>query len=45
MLVIKKIDINGLERKDYLVGISEEKLMKEGVECILNNSVREDFLC
>ncbi len=44
-LFIKKIDINGLERKDYLVGISEEKLMKEGVECILNNSVREDFLC
>ena len=43
-LFIKKIIINNIERKDYLIGISEDVLMKDGVECILNYSVREDFL-
>ncbi len=43
-LFVSKVTINNKERRDYLVGLTDDKLMKEGVECILNNAIKEDFL-
>lgn len=36
-----KIVIDGLENKNFLVGISEEKMFIDGIECIINLNILE----
>ncbi len=40
---ISSIEILGIKKKDYLLGISEEDLLSNGVECLLNFKCLEDF--
>lgn len=41
---VKKIEINGKSSSNYLVGISEGALLKDGIDCILNYACEEEFL-
>lgn len=38
---VNKIVIDGKENNDFLVGISEEKMFIDGIDCILNTSLME----
>ena len=38
---VKKIVIDGKENYDFLVGISEDKMFIDGIDCILNTSLME----
>ena len=38
---VKKIVIDGKENSDFLLGISEEKMFIDGIDCILNISLME----
>lgn len=38
---VNKIVIDGKENSDFLVGISEEKMFIDGIDCILNTSLME----
>jgi hypothetical protein len=38
---VKKIVINGKENDDFLVGISNEKMYIDGIDCILNTKLME----
>ena len=38
------LEMNGKKRKNYLVGISEGDLLRDGIECVLNQSCLEEFL-
>lgn len=38
---VKKIVINGKENDDFLVGISNEKMYIDGIDCILNTGLME----
>lgn len=41
---IDAIEINGKMSKNYLIGISEGDLLKDGVDCILNSYCLEELL-
>lgn len=41
----KSIELNGVESKKYLIGISEEKFHIDGIHCILNSKCLEDLPC
>ncbi len=43
-LSLSYLEINGIRRVDYLLGISENNLIKNDVECVLNAKCEEDFL-
>jgi hypothetical protein len=38
---VKKIVIEGKESDDFLVGISDEKMYIDGIDCILNTRLME----
>jgi len=38
---VKKIVIDGKESSDFLVGISEEQMFIDGIDCILNTRLME----
>ena len=40
---VKKIVIDGKESNDFLVGISEEEMFIDGIDCILNTSLMEEL--
>ena len=41
---IDSLEINGKSSKNYLVGISEGELLRDGVDCILNFFCTEEIL-
>lgn len=41
----KKIEIDGVSSKNYLIGISERKFNIDGIDCILNSKCLEDLPC
>jgi len=41
---IDSLEINGKKSSNYLIGISEGDLLKDGVECILNSFCTEEIL-
>ena len=41
---IRSIEINGHVSKDYLVGISEGNLIRDGIDCVLNSYCLEELL-
>lgn len=41
---IKSLEINGIILKNYLIGISEGDLLKNGIECVLNYYCKEEII-
>lgn len=41
---IDTIEINGKKSKNYLVGMSDGELLRDGIECVLNSYCQEEFL-
>ena len=40
---IKTLEIGGIKKSDYLLGISEDDLLNNGIDCLLNFKCLEDF--
>lgn len=43
-IAIETIEIMGIQSPNYLLGLSEEDLLKDGVDCVLNSFCLEEFL-
>ena len=41
---VNYIEINGKKSSNYLIGISESNLLKDGVDAVLNQYCKEDLL-
>lgn len=41
---IDSLEINGQKSKNYLIGISEGDLIRDGIDCVLNQYCLEEFL-
>jgi len=41
---IDYLEMNGKKSKNYLIGISEGELIKDGIDCVLNQYCLEEFL-
>ena len=42
---VKKIEIDGLEYTDILIGLSLNKIYIDGIDCILNNKMLKEEIC